>query len=270
MSIHRLIDMHVHSDNSPDGKHSPMYVCEHAVRNNLGAIAFADHCEVDKFFSQKYNNMVFHSYFECSKAKSAFEGQLLVLIGIEIAQPLSDKDLADKIISQYKYDCILASIHTPHGFQSDVKEIEYDKIDVYQFMENYFSELTELAEWDGCDVLAHITCPMRRIQGKYNMDFDYSRIEKATDKLLKTMIKNNKSLEINTSGLRQKIGRTMPEENIIRRYKELGGKYITIGSDAHIAMECGAGIEDGIRIAKKCGFDKLTFYVDRVPMEIEI
>lgn len=270
MSIHRLIDMHVHSDNSPDGKHSPMYVCEHAVKNNLGAVAFTDHCEVDKFFELKYNNMVFHSYFECSKARNAFEGQLLVLIGVEIAQPLSNKNLADKIIKQYNYDCVLGSIHTPKSFDVDVKEIEYDKIDVYEFMNNYFAELTELAKWDGCDILAHITCPMRRIQGKYEIDFDYSKIQEATDTLLKTMIENGKALEINTSGLRQKIGRTMPEENLIRRYRELGGKYITIGSDSHVAHECGAGIREGIEIAKRCGFDKLTFYVGREPMEIDI
>ncbi len=270
MNIHRLIDMHVHSDNSPDGKHSPMYICEHAVKNNLGAIAFTDHCEVDKFFQLKYNNMIFHSYFECCKARAAFEGQLLVLIGAEIAQPLSNLSLADKIINQYNFDCILGSIHTPRGFDCDVKEIEYDKIDVYEFMNNYFAELTELAGWDGCDVLAHITCPMRRIQGKYAMDFDYSKIQTATDTLLEAIIKNNKSLEINTSGLRQQMGRTMPEENIIKRYRQLGGRYITIGSDSHAAQDCGAGIKEGIEIAKSCGFDKITFYVGREPMEIDI
>lgn len=270
MSTQRLIDMHVHSDNSPDGIHSPMFVCEHAVKNNLGAVAFVDHCEVDKFFELKYNNMVLHSYFECSKARIAFEGQLLVLIGIEIAQPLSGINLADKIVSRHNYDFILGSIHTPQGFDVDVKEIEYDKIDVYKFMNNYFTELTELAKWDGCDALAHITCPMRRIQGKYAIDFDYSKISDATDTLLGTMIENNKALEINTSGLRQKIGKTMPEENIIRRYRQLGGKLITIGSDAHTAHDCGKGIIEGMEIARKCGFDKLTFYVDRAPMEIDI
>ena len=54
MNKQRIMDMHVHSDNSPDGHHSPMYICESAVDKGLRAIAFTDHCEVDKFFSQKY------------------------------------------------------------------------------------------------------------------------------------------------------------------------------------------------------------------------
>ncbi len=270
MNNKRLIDMHVHSDNSPDGIHSPMYICECAVRNNLRAIAVTDHCEVDEFFEEKYNNMVFHSYFECSKARSAFEGDLLVLIGLEIGQPLSNVDLADKIVNHHNYDFILGSIHTPYGFDKDIKEIEYDKLDVYKFMEDYFLELIEIAKWDGCDALAHITCPMRRIQGKYKIDFDYSKISSVTDELLKTMVRYDKALEINTSGLRQNIGLTMHDINLIKRYREVGGKLITIGSDAHNANDCGKGIIEGMEIAVKCGFDKITFYVNREILELEI
>ena len=270
MSTQRLIDMHVHSDNSPDGVHSPMFICECAVNNNIGAIAITDHCEVDSFFENKYNSMIFHSFFECSKARIAFEGNLLVLLGLEIGQPLSNKTLADKIVNHHNFDFILGSIHKPDGFEKDVKEIEYDKLDVYKFMEDYFLQLAEIVKWDGCDALAHITCPMRRIQGRYKIDFDYSKISSVTDELLKTLIKYDKALEINTSGLRQDIGLTMPDVNIIKRYKELGGKLLTIGSDAHNANDCGKGIPEGMQIAKECGFDKITFYVNRDIFELDI
>lgn len=268
MNKQRIMDMHVHSDNSPDGQHSPMYMCEQAVDKGLRAIAFTDHCEIDKFFSHKYNSMVFHSYFECLKAKTSFEGELLVLLGLEIAQPLFDKTLSEKIINNHKYDIILGSIHTPKGFDCDVKEIPYNEIDVYGFMRDYFRELTELASWDGCDVLAHITCPMRRIQGKFAIDFDYSKISKETDELLKTIIENNKSLEINSSGLRQMMGRPMPDESIIKRYKELGGKNITIGSDAHCAQDVGKGVFECMSLVKNLGFEKINFYTGREILEI--
>lgn len=270
MSKQRLIDMHIHSDNSPDGVHSPMFVCEQAVKNNLRAIAITDHCEIDKFFEQKYNSSIFHSFFECAKARSAFEGQLAVLIGVEIGQPFYNKTLAETVISKQPYDFVLASVHTPAGQELDIKEIEYDKLDVYKFMTDYFLELAEIAKWSGCDALAHITCPMRRIQGKYHIDFDYSKVSDAADYLLTTMIENGKALEINTSGLRQDIGRTMPDKNLIMRYRQLGGEYITIGSDAHNAYDTGAGIEQGIALVKSCGFDKVSFFVNREIMQIEI
>lgn len=271
MKTQRLIDMHVHTDNSPDGVHSPMFICEQAIKNNLGAIAFTDHCEVDTYYKDKYNNMVFHSFFECSKAKVAFRGQLLVLIGLEVGQPTSDTILADEIVNEKPYDFILGSIHTPKGYNGkDIKDIEYNEIDVYRFMEEYFRELSEVANWKGCDCLSHVTAPMRRIQGRYEIDFDYSKIQTATDNLLKEVISNGKAIEINTSGLRQPIGRTMPEEAIVKRYRELGGTKITVGSDAHKAPDVGAGLTEGILIAKRCGFQKLTFYVKREPIEVEI
>lgn len=266
----RLIDMHTHSDNSPDGTHSPMYMCEHAVRKGLRALAVTDHCETDKFVEQKYASSVFHSYFETAKARNAFEGQLLVLTGLEIGQAFSNKLLSEKIIAKYPYDFVLASVHTPRGFDRDIKEIDYTKIDVYKFINDYFEELTELARWEYCDALAHITCPMRGIQGIYKIDFDYSKVQYNLDKLLLMMIKHNKALEINTSGLRQPIGRTMPDEQIVKRYRELGGEYVTIGSDAHNAYDVGEGIEEAMQMLKRCGFDKVTFYVSRQAMQIDI
>lgn len=266
----RLIDMHTHSDNSPDGVHSPMYMCEQAVANGLRGLAITDHCEIDKFVEQRYASSIFHSYFESSKARNAFEGQLLVLIGLEIGQPLNNLRLCENILAKYPYDFILASVHTPRGWTQDIKDIEYDKIDVYKFMNNYFDELAEIAQWDGCDALAHITCPMRCIQGKYKIDFDYSKVQKSLDKLLKAIIDNEKSLEVNASGLRQPIGLPMPEESIIKRYRELGGKYITIGSDSHTAYDVGTGVVDTMKLVKKCGFDKITFYVSRQAMQIDI
>ena len=266
----RLIDMHTHSDNSPDGVHSPMYMCEHAVARGLRGIAITDHCEIDKFIEHKYASTVFHSFFECAKARNAFEGQLLVLIGLEIGQHLSNVDLCKKLLDKYPYDFVLGSVHTPRGMTQDIKEIEYDKLDVYEFMNNYFDELTEVANLDLCDALAHITCPMRRIQGKYHIDFDYGRVQESLDRLLLAIIKNGKALEVNTSGLRQDIGLMMPEEKIVRHYRELGGKYITIGSDSHTVHDIGAGIEEAMKMVKRCGFDKITFYVSRQAIQIDI
>ena len=115
-------------------------MCEQAVKNNLRAITITDHCEIDKFFQQKYNSSIFHSFFECAKARSAFKGQLAVLIGIEIGQPLFNIGLSEAVISKQPYDYVLASVHTPKGQSLDIKEIEYDKLDVYKFMTDYFLE----------------------------------------------------------------------------------------------------------------------------------
>ena len=97
-----------------------------------------------------------------------------------------------------------------------------------------------------------------------------SAFSEIIDEILQTLIRNGKSLEINTAGLRQPIGVTSPDESIVRRYKELGGKLITIGSDAHYAEHLGAGIEQGYELALKCGFDSVAVYQRRMPTMIPI
>ena len=263
-------DSHIHTDNSPDGRFSASKMCEAAMEKGLDLITFCDHCEIDEFYSDNYDTRTVKAFADYCEAKERFSDRLTVLAGIEIGQPDIDKDFADKIVSAHKYDYVLASLHHPHGKMPDIKDIEYDKIDVYRFMEDYFSELYEMAKWDGCDALAHLTCPMRRIQGKYQINFDYSVIQEATDELLAEIIRQKKAVEINTSGLRQAVGRTMPDENILIRYRQLGGKYVTVGSDAHSPDDIGAGIKKGIEKAQKCGFGQITVFINREKKLIDI
>ena len=263
-------DSHIHTDNSPDGRFSASKMCEAAMEKGLDLITFCDHCEIDEFYSDNYDTRTVKAFADYCEAKERFSDRLTVLAGIEIGQPDIDKDFADKIISAHKYDYVLASLHHPHGKMPDIKDIKYDKIDVYRFMEDYFSELYEIAKWDGCDALAHLTCPMRRIQGKYQINFDYSVIQEATDELLAEIIRQKKAVEINTSGLRQAVGRTMPDENILIRYRQLCGKYVTVGSDAHSTDDIGAGIKEGIEKARKCGFGQITVFINREKKLIDI
>ena len=263
-------DSHIHTDNSPDGRFSASKMCEAAMEKGLDLITFCDHCEIDEFYSDNYDTRTVKAFADYCEAKERFSDRLTVLAGIEIGQPDIDKSFADKIVSAHKYDYVLASLHHPHGKMPDIKDIEYDKIDVYRFMEDYFSELYEMAKWDGCDALAHLTCPMRRIQGKYQINFDYAVIQEATDELLAEIIRQKKAVEINTSGLRQAVGRTMPDENILIRYRQLGGKYVTVGSDAHSTDDIGTGIKEGIEKARKCGFGQITVFINREKKLIDI
>ena len=90
----RIIDLHVHTDNSPDGNHSAMFICERAELNGVRALALTDHCEVERYKSEHYDKRVKHAFFEASKAQSAFRGKVLVLRGIELGQPHYDPETA--------------------------------------------------------------------------------------------------------------------------------------------------------------------------------
>ena len=68
----RIIDTHVHTDNSPDGHHSAMYMCECAEMTGLRAIAFTDHVESDAYRRDHYDRVALQSFIDVTKARSAF------------------------------------------------------------------------------------------------------------------------------------------------------------------------------------------------------
>ena len=53
------------------------------------------------------------------------------------------------------------------------------------------------------------------------------------DAILRMIIENGKGIEVNTAGLKYGMSDPNPHHEIIKRYMELGGEIITIGSDGH-------------------------------------
>lgn len=270
MEYRRIVDSHVHSDNSPDGHNSVINMCEMAVAKNLRAIAFTDHCEVDSYHSEGYERRVRQSYFEVAKAKSAFYGSLLVLQGIELAQPHYDKKLSASILSAQKYDTVIGSLHNLRGQQDFYFADSFDGLDITAIFNEYLDELIAMTEWGNFDILAHMTYPFRYFYSVGGIDEDINKYAKKVDELLKLCAEKDKAVEINTGGLRQKINKTSPEIGVIKRFKQLGGNFVSVGSDAHYGDQIGSGISTAYEMALESGFDSITLFQRRVPMEIGI
>ena len=272
MAYKNLLDLHAHTDNSFDGHHSAIFLCESALERGLRAVAFTDHVEMDYFRESSFDRTAKQSFFEIVKARSAFRGHLIVCAGVELGEPTYNLPEAEDLVQRYSYDVVIGSIHNlrdkkdfwflPYG--------EYTEEDAAAMVKEYFDEMLLLAQWGKFDVLAHLTYPLRYICGEHGFALDVMDYGEQIDAVLEAAVKNHLALEINTSGLRQKLAKTMPEEWIVRRFYELGGRRVTIGSDAHYADQLGAHIEDGMDLALRCGFTHMTLYQGREPVQVEI
>lgn len=263
-----LIDMHTHSDHSFDGHHSCTLLCEHAVEKNIDGIAITDHCEID---SKDFDFRAFCSnqIVDTRRAKKFFEGSLLVLQGIEIGQAIYNKELAETVLSKYHYDFVLGSIHNLRNME-DFYYLNFDNYDVYDLLDKYFDTVLELCNWNKFDSLAHLTYPLRYITARTDVKVDLNKFSDKIEIILKTLVQNGKALEINTSGLFQEIHDFLPNKQIVKLFKDLGGEFITVGSDSHYCDKIGAGIENGFKLAKDCGFDNITIYQNRTPILLPI
>lgn len=266
-----IVDLHVHTDNSFDGNHSATFLCEKAEFLDLRAVAFTDHCEVDQFKTDsQYEKRIMQAFFEVSKARSAFMGKLLVLNGIELGQPAFDKERSNDIVSRYDYDQILGSVHNLRNGEDFyyMENLSYEEASEY--LKIYFDEIIEMLHWGNFDVLAHLTYPLRYFYSKSGLSFDLNNFKKQIDEILLLTAKQDKALEINTAGLRQPLNKLQPETDIIKRFREFGGKLVTVGSDAHYAEHLAMDIDKAYDAALSAGFTEIAFFQRRTPMLMKI
>ena len=272
MAFRNLLDQHIHTDNSFDGNHSAVFLCETAVEQGLRAVSFTDHVEMDFFRAQQFDRTARQSFFEVVKARSAFRGQLIVCAGVELGQPTYNLPESEDLVQRYSYDAVIGSIHNLRGKQDFwyMNFADTSDEEIAGMLREYFDELLALVQWGKFDALGHLTYPLRYICGGYGRAVALEAYRAQIDAILEALVKQRISLEINTSGLRQKLGATMPDESILRRYKAMGGERITIGSDAHYAEHLGAGLTEGMELALRCGFAHMQLYQKREAMPIPI
>lgn len=269
--FHNLFDSHTHSENSPDGVHSVIFMVEAAIEAGFQGIAITDHCDCELMEEFNYDVRIRNSVLDVARAKAAFHKQIIITAGIELGQPAEDRAVAKMILEQQPFDFVLLSLHkTLKG--KDFYEIDYKQMSTQQIenmMRVYFEELLDIIAWADFDVLAHLTFPIRYPKLWEGIDINVMKFEQQITAILNVLVQREKGLEINTSGLRHGID-IMPPDWVVRRFYELGGKYITLGSDAHRAGDIGSGIHEGMRILKDAGFEQFAFYRDRKPVMLRI
>ncbi len=262
------VDSHMHCAASEDSETPIEAIVSAALAKGLTAVAITDHVELVDYRQGAYD-VAYRESWELMEKAVAPDG-LQLLKGIELGEPCFDLPLAEQILASHPYDFVLASQHRLSDELPDYYFIDYSswsdaRIEVE--MTRYFEAVLDIVKWNGFDSLAHLTYPFRYLPEKWR-DGDYRVFQTVIDEILGRLAENDKSLEINTSGIRKGLGVTSPDLPLIKRFYELGGRRITIGSDAHREREVGADLDEAAQLAETAGFDGYTMYVARTPHTI--
>jgi histidinol-phosphatase (PHP family) len=133
--------------------------------------------------------------------------------------------------------------------------------------EMYLEETREALVIGGFDALAHLDLIYRYV-AKHLGSVPFSYYEDTAGGLLELLVKKNIALEINTSGLRQPAGRTFPPFEAVLLYRQLGGRMLTVGSDAHHVQHVGAGLEEAMQMVARAGIEQLGVFEGRLPHQV--
>jgi histidinol-phosphatase (PHP family) len=258
-----MIDFHMHSDYSFDGKSSMLDMAKAAKKQGIDYLCFTDHVDIGHKvlgFARFPNNYDIEEELETVRKKVNAD----ISLGLEIGDNMKKRDVITGTLKYWKLDYVLLSLHLVDGvdcydkryFQNRTREKSYRL-----YLETMLESVKNFPDYDGC---AHIGyC------GRYSpylpeetRPLRYSDAPDVVDEILKTLIERDKALEINGSGLLKGM-ETLPEIGILRRYKELGGENIITGGDEHRAEDAGRSIRQCYELADSLGFKYICRYKNR-------
>lgn len=267
-----MFDNHSHTQYSgdiPAGKGSSVReLCLAAIDKGLKGIAVTDHFDIDGIRDGYFPPLDHASVArDINEAKEEFRGRLEVLHGIELGQATHMPEEAHLQLKSQPYDIVLGSVHAVYGIIdfADTDIAGMSKNEYVLLWEQYIDEMLATIKWGNFDVLTHITYPKRYYLANNVKDFPdiKNKGREYFEPILKAVIDSGITLECNTSGLRQRMGECLPNRDLLSFYYELGGRDVTVGSDAHHARDIGANFKEVFAMLKEIGFTHCARFESR-------
>lgn len=264
-----ICDTHVHSRNSHDSQCPVEHTAETACEKGIDLFTITDHCDTQYLRTQPVRQWIANSVREAQETAKAFAGRVRILTGVEVGEGFWDLEGLAPILADGPYDEIIGSCHAVlyRDLTIPYAQVNFAPLadeELLDFMTQYFEDLWRVLHTVPCDVMAHLSCPLRYIIGRYGRKMDLHLFEEPIRRILAYIIDHGIAMEVNLSGLGSAYDSFMPEDWIIALYREMGGYLVTLGSDAHTAERLGWHIAEGLAALRRHGFRNYYYFKDRI------
>lgn len=265
-----ICDLHTHSRYSFDGSAPVDDLCRAARKRNVNILAITDHCDMlpgpEGYLSYLAGEA--DRIGDIENARPQYP-ELELLYGVEIGNAVNMPEETRTFLTNRKFDFVIGAVHfLPDG--SDIYQLPYENEEaIGNMFLQYFRTMQELVELGGFDSLAHLDYPLRVLKGKLHEN-SIGQYRELVEPILAGLVRQQIALEVNTRGTYDWQGRVGPEDWVLTRYRELGGRYVTIGSDAHSSDWVGAGFSEAAAALCRTGFSEFTIYRSRTPVQMPL
>lgn len=255
-----MIDQHVHSMYSID---SNVTIDEYLVKmkeNQCDYLTITDHFDLRKnlkndSITDYINN--FDKLFEDVNNRANNK----IKVGIEVGHNSNAIQETSQLLSRYNFSVILLSVHDNDALNLSYYMANSSEFGVEKCIRLYIDQLLEAVNSGiDFDVLTHVGYIFRYVDK--NIDcLDYVDLY---DDVLKALVKKSKALELNTGCIRYGTKNIVEfYVQILKKFHDFGGKYVSVGSDAHDISAYCFGFDKAYAILRKAGFSSCTHIVDR-------
>ena len=260
-----LVDCHVHCNLSDDSTMVPDNGVKKAIELGLQGITFTDHYDIDypsDRFRMKFDPV---EHADCiARLRDQYGCNINIFNGIEIGIQSHVIEQSLEIV-QTGFDCVICSVHAVDGYCLPEKLGIYKGKTKEQAYRRYLEAIYDtIYHFTDFDIVGHIGY-IRRYAPYQDNSMHYEQYSDILDMILKKVIELNKAIEINTSGYAYNLGTPIPDIDLFKRYKDLGGSLVTLGSDGHEVGHIAAHFDQAVQMLKDAGFDRVVYYHERKP-----
>ena len=231
-----MFDYHMHTVVSFDGRERGIQMAQTAKAAGLKEICFTDHLDYDplgKMGILAFDTAAYNAEYDDLEVPG-----LKIRRGMEYGMTVDNRTQFKQDLQRRHFDFVLGSVHFVDDLDVYFEEYWQDKT-VFEAERRYLEATLDCVRLhDDFDVLAHLTYIGKTSSHHCPRPVPFDEHRELIDEILKVVAGKGKGLELNTSGL-DRCGGFLPTEDYFRRFKELGGEIVTVGSDAHSSARVG-------------------------------
>lgn len=264
-------DFHVHTDYSADSQASMESMIIQGITLGLEQICFTDHMDYEypAQYHMDFTYNVGEALKQIEEYQEKYQGKILIRKGIELGLMPRLKSRYEDLLGRHQFDFVIGSTHIVDDYEPFYSEYWEHRTEEEGYRRYFEVILENMHAFQDFDTFGHIDYIVRYGPNK-NRDYTYEKYADVLDEILKTLIHMDKALEINSAGYKYGLEQAHPQIDVLRRYKELGGERITIGSDAHRPEHLAYDFAKVHDVLKEIGFTQYTAFEDRKPHFIHV
>lgn len=255
------LDSHLHTHLSPDSDVLIDVYAAAALERGIAELAITDHVDFEPG-APAFGYATFADRERLVRQAAERWGPQGVAIrfGAELTYDRTwEADIRDHL-ARHTYDFTIGSVHdrvvSPYAANRVQRWVEGRSLP--EIVAPAFEEVEAAARSGLFDALGHLDVVKRYLHPFVSREA-LAAAPELYEPILRALVESGTALEINTSGLRHPVGETYPSAAVVCRFREMGGRAITVGSDAHRAEHFGWALADGYQYALDGGFRVLTF-----------
>jgi histidinol-phosphatase (PHP family) len=265
------LDAHLHTDLSPDADVPVDAYAALAVERGLDELAITDHLD----FDPRAPAFAGASFSERERivrdAAERWADRVAIRFGVEITYESAREPEVRDHLARHSYDYVIGSVHvmsySPYTAQRVAAFVAGRPLAAVVMP--YFDEVIAAARSGLFDTIGHLDYVKKYLHPLVTPIQLASAME-LYEPVLQVLVDEGVALEVNTSGLRQPPRETYPSPAVVARFRELGGRRVTVGSDAHRRHSFAFGLDAGYAAAASAGFEALAFRRGGPAVEIPV